>query len=84
MLRHNDVMFCHDYELRTMLRQVDGWGGKRNGLLVRLTIFYEIVRCKSSSDHGPQALQRKRDGVRRSIQSRQDISKLYRQYDKGT
>jgi len=50
MLRHNDVMFV--YELRTMLftfkekcfikilRQEKGWGGKRNGLLVRLTIFY--------------------------------------------
>jgi len=50
MLRHNDLMFV--YELRTMLftfkekcfikilRQENGWGGKRNGLLVRLTIFY--------------------------------------------
>jgi len=50
MLHHNDVMFV--YELRTMLftfkencfikilRQEKGWGGKRNGLLFRLTIFY--------------------------------------------
>jgi len=37
-------------------------------------LLRKIVRCKSSSDHGPQALQRKRDGVRRSIQNRQDIS----------
>ena len=50
MLRHNHVMIV--YELRTMLftfkdkcfikilRQENGWGGKRNGLLVQLTIFY--------------------------------------------
>jgi len=43
---------CFVYELRTMLftfkencfikilRQENGWGGKRNGLLVQLTIFY--------------------------------------------
>ena len=50
MLRHNDVMFCLWTMLFTfkekcftkILRQEKGLGGKRNGLLVRLTktIFY--------------------------------------------
>jgi len=59
-------------------------GQKKRSVSSVNDLLRKIVRCKSSSDQGPQALQWKRDGVRRSVQSRQDISKLYRQYDKGT